>query len=172
MYYELERLLENGNRVVVDGLASSGKSTLISQFMPRYNVYRNADWYSTENIHDAKMWRNYRLFDRNPWIDRYVYLYKTDEALDLCVEGYVTNLPDTYILLMMNDQFKLKRDGWVFSQEERTRMVTRFLRITERIWKTGKIRGVIVTTPKSFRSTDFWTSDDFWDVCREETLDT
>lgn len=170
MYYEVERLLSNGNRIIVDGLASSGKSTLLSQFVNRYNMYRNADWYSTENINSPKMWRNYQLFDRNPWIDRYVYLYQTEDALDLCVEGFVTNLPDSYILLMLNDKFKMKRDGWVFSTEERTKMVTRFLTITERIWETGKIRGVIVTTPKSFRSTDFCHDEEFWELCREETL--
>ena len=155
----------------MDGLAAAGKSTLISQFVGKYNMYRNADWYSTENIHDAKMWRNYQLFDRNPWIDRYVYLYKTDDALDLCVEGFVTNLPDSYILLMLNDRWKMKRDGWVFDKEDRERMVTRFLKITERIWETGKIRGVIVTTPKSFRSTDFCKDEDFWELCRKETID-
>ena len=170
MYYELERLLQRGEKVVVDGLASSGKSTLLSQFITRYNMYRNADWYSTENIVSPKMWRNYQLFDRNPWIDRYVYLYSTDDALDLCVEGYIRNLPNTYILLMLNDKFKLKRDGWVFNKEDRERMVTRFLTITKRIYETGEVKGVIVTTPKSFRSTDFCKDERFWEWCREETL--
>ena len=169
MYYELERLLSQGNRICIDGIAGAGKSYLASQFVSRYNLYRNADWYSTENIHSSKMWRNYRLFDRCPWIDRYVYLYRTDSALDLCVEGYINNLPDTYILLILNDKWKMQRDGWVFDKEERDRQVTRFLTITQEIYETGKIKGVIVTTPKSFRSTDF-CKEEFWELCKEETL--
>lgn len=170
MYYELQRLLTRGERIVVTGLAACGKTTMLSQFASKFDVYRNADFYSTQSIHDSRIWKNYKLFDRNPWIDRYVYLYKTDDALDLCIKGYIENLPDTYILLTLNDKFKIKRDGWAFDEDVRRNMVVRFLKIVRGIWETGKIKGVIVSTPKSFRSTDFCTDERFWDMCLEETV--
>ena len=170
MYYELERLLSRGEKVVIDGIRGTGKSYLASQFCRRYNLYRNADWYSTMHIADEGFFDRYQIFDRCPWIDRYVYLYNTKDALSLCVEGFVENLPNSHILLLLDDRWVEKREGESQSIELRDNQVTRFIEIVREIYETGKIKSVMVTTPRSFRNIQYWKGGSFWELCEEESL--
>ena len=171
MLFEMKRLLDFGQRVVVEGLSGSGKSYTISKFMSGVNTLRNADFYSTESVSSKKFYDAYRLFDRNAWIDRYVYIYETDDALDLCAERFAENFSDCYLLLLMDDRWGELRDGYALHKDERDNYATRMLRIAERIWLSGGVEGVIVTTPVSFRSTEFWKGNDFWELCRTEVLE-
>lgn len=170
MYYEVERLLMQGERVVLTGLKGTGKSYLVSKLSTRFNTLRNGSWWSTQWVTDKQYYECFRLFDRCPWIDRYAYIYRTKEALPICVKNYITSLPDTYLLLMLDDRFRKSRDDIELEYEERERLVNRFLEIGQAIYETGKIRGVIVTTPKTFMCTDYWTDNNFWEVAKTSSL--
>lgn len=76
------------SRLIVTGLDRSGKSTFINKNFPEYKVYKSlgVEWYDTSGLYGY-----FKVFDRFPSIETYVYLteydkYK-DELLKLCEES-------------------------------------------------------------------------------------
>ncbi len=171
MKYLLNDLLSNGERVVVTGLKKSGKSYTIKDFYPYYNTFRDGSWWNTMSIVSKNFYDNYKLFDRCNWVERYVWLRKGKESLDLCVENYTKNLPDTYLLINLNDKYA-NQCGINLDDQERERLVSRYLEIGREIWISGKVKGVIVITPRGFGNVEFWEDESlFWELCYDESME-
>ena len=137
----LESLLSKGERVVVTGLKKSGKSYTIKDFYPYYNTFRDGSWWNTMSIVSKKFYDTYKLFDRCNWIERYVWLRKGKESLKLCTEKYVENLPDTYLIINLDDRYA-EQCGYSLIRDARKTLVSRYLEIGKEIWATGRLTTV------------------------------
>ena len=166
----LESLLSKGERVVVTGLKKSGKSYTIKDFYPDYNTFRDGSWWNTMSIVSKKFYDAYKLFDRCNWIERYVWLRKGKESLKLCVEKYVENLPDTYLIINLDDRYA-EQCGYNLIRDARKTLVSRYLEIGKEIWATGKVKGVIVMTPNGFGNVEYWKDEEsFWRFCKKDSM--
>lgn len=166
MYQEVKALLNRGERVVVTGLKGTGKSVLVATFSSVYNTFRSM-WYVSENL-SKEFYDKYDLFDRVNYVDRYAYQYSTSDALEACVEGYRNNLPDTYLLLMFNDEFRRLRTRQKLSKEQKDKTVNRFLDVGSELWKKRAIKGLVLSTSKGWWSTDYADFDKMMTSVREE----
>ena len=166
----LEGLLSKGERVVVTGLKKSGKSYVIKDFYPDYNTFRDGSWWNTMSIVSKKFYDAYKLFDRCNWIERYVWLRNGKESLKLCAEMYAENLPDTYLIINLDDRYA-EKCGYTLMREVRKTLVSRYLEIGREIWATGKVKGVIVITPNGFGNVEYWKDQEsFWKFCKKDSM--
>jgi len=151
MYYELERLLKNGERCVITGIKGSGKSTLISKFSSTYNSFRSM-WYCSEEA-NKKLLDKYQLFDRCNYIDRYAYHYKTEDAKQACIEGFREMFSGTVLILLLNDKWSEQRKA--DREIDNDEVVRRMLDISFSLFEQKIIKTLVVSTKFGWWSTEF-----------------
>jgi len=167
MYYELERLLNRGERVIVTGLKGSGKSYLISKFSGTFNVFRSM-WYCSEYT-SKKLLDKYQLFDRCNYLDRYAWQYHTSEALEACIENFKDEFEGTFVILMLNPIWGDLRDFKHEQTEDRSIKVSkRYIQLCRELYTRGVIKGLVVSTPKQWWSTEFFDYNDMFERVLEE----
>ena len=170
MFYEVERMLERGDRVILTGLKGTGKSTLISKLSGKFNSFRSM-WYCSQYT-SKELLDKYQLFDRCNYIDRYAFQYHTEDALDICIENFKDEFKDTYVVLMLYDKWCQLRDykNEFSDLNRRKEVIYRFLRITSKLYREGIIKGLVVNTHTGWWSTDYADIDTIEESVTEEYL--
>ena len=170
MYYEVERLLRQGERVVVTGLKGTGKSTMIAKLSTNYNSFRSM-WYSSEGIPKKEL-DKYQLFDRCNYLDRYAFQYYTSSVIEACIMNFKEDFEGTYLLLMFNDLWRKERDfsHSMDSLERRKELISRFSDIGIELFKRGILKGLLISTSKRWMSTDFMDVEKIKKLIKEEYL--
>lgn len=170
MYYEIERLLNQGEKVIMTGLKGTGKSTLASKLSPRFDTFRST-WYVSQIIEGSLM-DKYKLFDRCNYVDRYAFQYRTSDALEACIDNFREDFEGTYLLLMFYDKWSEERDfeGEFTDPERRKQVIARFLEIGLELYNRHIIKGLIVNYHHGWMSTDFYKVEQLENKINEEYL--
>jgi ABC-type cobalamin/Fe3+-siderophores transport system ATPase subunit len=165
MYYELERLLKNGERCVITGIKGSGKSTLISKFSSTYNSFRSM-WYCSEEANKSLL-DKYQLFDRCNFIDRYAYQYSSNSAKEACIYGFKEVFEGVVLILLLNNKWKQSRQNGFEDTENVSR---RMVDISVELLKRKIIKYLIISTEKGWWSSEFADIYDIKEELKEEGL--
>lgn len=169
MYYEVKRLLDQGERVVVTGLKGTGKSSLVARLSPEYDTFRSV-WYVSQIVEGSL--DRYKLFDRCNYIDRYAFQYTSPDVLEACIANFKEDFQGTYLLLTFHDKWSEKRDkeGRFKDPLKHRRVIERYLEIGVALYRQKVIKGLLVSYHNGWMSTEFATVEKLEKIIQERYL--
>lgn len=131
------------DHVTVTGLDGSGKTTMMSPLIGKYD-YLKTNWVSPY-LMQLMHCKYYKLFDRNPLIDRFVYLnldMKDKVDYESCINYVIESLnkyfKNTLYVIYLHDRFRsVKSDEPDYVDKSRDEILKRYTLLSNKMIESG-----------------------------------
>lgn len=127
--------------VSVSGLDGSGKTYMMSPLVGKYDYFKTNGL--TPYLTPLRFMKHYRLFDRNPIIDRWVYtnLSKSDfdyDSVNLCMELLDQYFKGALFIIYLHDKFRyIKPNEPDYVDKNRSEILKRYQIISSKMIEMG-----------------------------------